>query len=225
MALTRAMPSDAEIAVLEALAAQAEVLSTTPGAGVPAFGARILHVDPARKFLILGRSGNFTADAALAMLQGAELRVEWGEWRIAFHIDGPAHCIHEGSGAIRTRFPESVSINRRRLHERAAVPADAPARCVAYSGATAIFDAVVTDVSKGGLGLQLDSSENALEPGMVLPRCRIERAGRKPVIVDLEVRHTSTATLADGSRATRAGCRFVNLSPEAEGLVAELLPA
>ena len=58
-------------------------------------------------------------------------------------------------------------------------------------------------------------------PGTVIADCRIERPGRKPVIVDLEVRHTSASTLADGRRVVRAGCRFARFSPAAMELVAE----
>jgi hypothetical protein len=57
------------------------------------------------------------------------------------------------------------------------------------------------------------------------PGCRLERPGHEPVVVDLEVRHTSTISLADGRRVVRAGCRFVNTSSAGMGLIAEFLAA
>ncbi len=218
--MTRTMPTEAEIAVLEALAEQGERL-TAKLAGAPQFRAPFLFVDPGRQYLVLGECGDPAADSALLGLPRADFAVEWGEWRIAFTAGEPAPCKHEGKAAIRVRFPESVAINRRRMHERAPVPESASLRCVAYSGAAPIFDAAVTDVGHGGIGIQFDAAGDALVPGMVIARCRLEKAGHTTAIVDLEVRHTATSVFPDGRRMTRAGCRFANLSPEAMKLVAE----
>ena len=215
-------PTEAEIAVLEALAAQAEKLAAATAPRSPAYVAPLLFVDPDRQFLVLGRSGVAAADSALLGQRRAELSVEWGEWRIAFGADAPEPCTHDGTPAIRVRFPQAVSINRRRMHDRAIVPENSALRCVSYSRAAVVFDAIITDVSYGGVGILLDAESTAFEPGMRLPRCRIEGEGRRPAVVDLEVRHLSVVTLADGRRVTRAGCRFENLSPEAMKLVAEI---
>ena len=105
------------------------------------------------------------------------------------------------------------------------VSANPPLRCVAYSGTVPIFEAAVTNLSRGGLGLHVESSGEALQPGMVLPACRIERKGRQPLPVDLEVRHTSVVTMPDGSRAVRVGCRFVDPSAAVLALIDAAAPA
>jgi hypothetical protein len=92
---------------------------------------------------------------------------------------------------------------------------------VACLGAAATFEAIVTDISRGGIGIQSDSAGDALEPGTILAGCRIEGAGREPLVVDMEVRHTASTSHPDGSRTMRAGCRFVSLSPAAMALAAE----
>lgn len=216
---TPSRPTEAEIAVLEALAAQGEVLSAGAAPGATGFRTTLRFVDPLRQFILVARSGDQGADAAFAALARAEFVVEWGEWRIAFAAESPEAVSREGMAAIRLRFPRSVAISRRRMFVRSPVP-DRSLRCVAYSGAVAVFEAVVTDISQGGVGLQIDDAGDALEPGMVLPRCRILRSGGEPATVDLEVRHTAVITGADGGRTVRAGCRFVNLSPSAMALVA-----
>lgn len=222
MAVNRGFPTDAEIGVLEALATQPDVLLTSTHGG-PRFRAPLRFVDPRRQYLLLGSSGDEAADAALLAAPRAEFLVEWDEWRIAFAGERPERATHGGSAAIRLRFPESVSINRRRMHERAPVPEEAPLRCVAYSGAAAIFAASVTDMSQGGIGIETDSAGDALHPGMVLAACRIEGQGREAVTVDLEIRHTAATTSPGGRRVVRAGCRFVNPSPAALALVAGYL--
>ena len=60
-----------------------------------------------------------------------------------------------------------------------------------------------------------------LMPGMILKGCRIECPDYEPVIVDLEVRHTTTDRLPGGRQIVRAGCRFLSLSPAAMGLIAK----
>lgn len=220
-----AMPTAAEIGVLEALAAQGETLTAKAVAGAPPYRTRLAFVDPGRRFLVLERGHDGTPDAALLARDRVELLVEWGEWRIGFAGDHPEACVHEGAEAIRIGFPEAVSISRRRMLPRAAVPQASPLRCVVHPGAASAFEAEVTDVSQGGVGMQADPRVALVEPGMVLAACRLERAGREPVIVDLEVRHTSRVALAGGRTVARIGCRFVHLSPAAMGLVAEVLAA
>lgn len=215
------LPTEAEIGVLEALAAQGEPLVAKAVAGAEPFRTRLLKVDPDRRWLLFDSGGSPGADAAAFAQRRLDLLVEWGEWRIAFVAPRPEPATDAGAPAIRTQFPETVSISRRRMLPRAVVPAEAAIRCVAYSGAAAIFEAEVTDVSQGGIGMVADPKVANLDPGMVLAASRLERAGREPVIVDLEVRHTARVTLEDGRYVARIGCRFVNLSPAAMKLVAE----
>ena len=220
--MNRPLATDAETAVLQALAAQGEVLSAGATSGVPVIRTRLRFVDPGRQYLVVARTGDKVTDDALLAMAHVELFVEWGEWRIAFAADRPEPVSHEGMDAIRLQFPESVSINRRRMFERAPVPGSS-LRCVSRSGTVPAFEAIVTDISQGGIGIQIDSAGEAFQPGMVLAGCRIERPAGEPVTVDLEVRHTAAVDRPDGHRAVRAGCRFVNLSPGTMALVAEFV--
>lgn len=225
MGEARRLPSEAEIAVLEALAAQGETLVAAKAADGAAIRTRLLVVDSQRRFIVLASGGSREADADILARSRVELLAEWGEWRIAFAAKSPEAIVHEAASAIRLQFPETVTISRRRMHERAAIPGHAPLRCVAYSGASVILDAAIVDVSHGGLGLQVDSTGDALQPGMILAGCRIERPGCQPIIVDLEVRHTAVTQRPDGSRSVRAGCRFLNLAPAAMALASEYISA
>jgi c-di-GMP-binding flagellar brake protein YcgR len=218
--MTSGAPTDAEIAILEALAVEGEILASKPQAGVPQFRARLLRVDRQRRVMILERSTDEAANRALLALARVDFLVEWGEWRIGFTAANPAPVSHIGATAIRVDFPDTVTIGRRRISPRFPVPWP-PLRCVAYSGAVAVVEGKVTDISQGGIGMLVETGGGSLVPGMVLPACRIERAEREPVLVDLEVRHTATATQPDGQEAYRVGCRFIALSPAAMALVHE----
>ena len=215
------VPTDAEIAVLEALVAEGEVLLARSAAGGLSYSVQLRDLDPQHRHLVIAaREGHLSPDA-LPADASVDFEVLFGEWRVAFSADHPHHVTHEGQPAIQLEFPASVAISKRRQHARASVPQHAPLKLVAYSGAAPIFEAKITDVSRGGMGLQLDFGGDALHPGMVLGSCRVERDDGEPVSVDLEVRHTSTAILPDGRRVARAGCRFVALTTAAARLVEE----
>lgn len=216
----RGTATQAEIAVLEALADQGELISARTVPGAPRFHGRLVSVDRGGRCLVIARSGDRAADDFVLGQACADFFVEWGEWRIAFAGERPEAVTHEGCEAIRVELPETVAISRRRMFERSPVPADA-LRCIAYSGAVPIFEAIVTDISRGGIGIRIDSADGALQPGMVLPGCRIVKPGHAEITADLEVRHTAAISAPDGSRAVRAGCRFVNLSQATMALVAE----
>lgn len=219
----RPLPTDAEIAVLEALVAEGEDLLARSAAGGLSYSVRLRHLDPQRRhFVIAAREGRLSP-AALPADAPVDFEVLFGEWRVAFSADHPHHVTHEGEPAIELEFPERVAISKRRQHARASVPETSPLRLVAYSGAAPIFEASITDVSRGGIGLQVDFGGDALHPGMVLGSCRVEREGREMVTVSLEVRHTSHAVLPDGRRVVRAGCRFLAFTAQTAQFVEEFV--
>lgn len=207
--VAHALPTDAEIGVLEALAAQGEVLSARIDALSPLLRMRLLFVDPHREFLVVSREVGGAADERLLGLEEVSFYVEWGEWRIAFSGRHPQPAVHDGVDAIRLRFPGQVAIGRRRMHERVPVPAESM-RCVARSRSGIVFEATVTDISAGGVGLQVEAKADAIAPGMVFPGCRLERRAGEAQVVDLEIRHTAVTRLPDGRSLLRMGCRFVN---------------
>ena len=214
--------TDAEIAVLEALVVQGESLESKPLTCTPRFRSRLRLVDKKRRVLLLDRSSDEAANRALLALPRAELQVEWGEWRIVFVAGNPVPFSHQGAEVIRLDFPDAVEIGRRRIYQRTPDPRPA-LRCVVQVGDAAVFEAAVSDVSLGGVGLEVDFAADELEPGIVLAGCRLECPGWEPVIVDLEVRHTIIES--HGPRVVRVGCRFVHLSPAAMALIAEYLVA
>lgn len=215
-------PSDSEVAVLAALAVEGTAISARYASGMPAFRTRLLFVDPARHYLVIQASDDTAANARLLAGPCANLLAEFGDWRVEFTAESPQPATHGGYQAMRLAFPASVSINRRRQQERAAVPRQSNLRCVGHPAGGTRFEASVTDVSPGGIGMLNDAS-SPLKPGVVLPGCRLERPGWDPVDVDLEVRYTEPATLPDGSPGIKVGCRFLKPPPAIHALIGEFV--
>lgn len=210
-----------EIAVLEALAVQGETVVAQLGGGVPVFRSRLRFVDPGRQYIVVEPSSDAAANAALLARPRTIFFAEVSEWHIEFAAAGPELSTHDNAAAIRLQFPESISSRRRRMFERAPVPPQSPLRCVASVDDVIYFEANIFDISRDGIGLLQYDPDIKLEAGTVFRGCQIERPGGDPVTVDLEVRYTGPAMLADGSPAQRAGCRFLNLSPASIDLIGQ----
>lgn len=213
----------AEIAVLEALAAEGEPIVAQVGSDGLMFRSRLRLVDPDRQYIVVEPSADAAGNAALLAQPRVIFVAEVDAWRIEFAAAAPQQTVHGGTAAIQLRFPESISSRRRRMHDRAPVPIQSPVRCVIYAEGIATFEGSIFDISQGGVGMMQYDPNFALEPGMVIKNCCIERPGKDTVTVDLEVRFTELVTLANGRRAQRAGCRFVNRSPASMALIGEFV--
>ena len=215
--------SGAEIArVLEPLAARREVVTAQLEIDREQFSSLFIHADPARQFILITTAANESANAALLARPRVTLVSAPGGWHIEFVAVEPREVMHGGTPAIRLRYPEVLTAQQRRQHSRVDMPPKVPLRCIADAGGITPFEAQIADISVGGIGILLYPSDVTLEPGTVLIGCRIAVPGKPPVTVDLEVRHSEVVTLADGSRARRSGCRFVNATNDVKKLVDEL---
>lgn len=215
--------SEAEIAVLEALAVEGGTIVAQLGSNGLMFQSRLRFVDPDRQYIVVEPSADTSSNAALLAQPRVVFVAEPHEWRIEFIAAAPQQTVHGETTAIRLRFPEVISSHRRRMHDRAPVPHHSPVRCVIYTEGVASFEGSILDISQGGVGMMQYDPNIPLEPGMVLKSCCIERPGSDAVTVDLEVRFTESVTLANGGLAQRAGCRFVNRSPAAMALIGEFV--
>ena len=179
------------------------------------FQAQVREVDPRGVRLIIGRSPNKAANAALLLRPRCTFHSEIPEWHVEFSAGGARETMHGDAVAFEFGFPDVIVCHRPRAHPRAAVEVPIRLECAASAGGVAPFEASIADVSEGGLGFLDYASAITLEPGTLLFECRIQVPGGALVTVDLEVRYSRLVTFPDGKRATRSGCRLINPSAEA----------
>ena len=217
--LSRATEEIAELlAALQALDTPLVALSVAGEAGLP-FVSRILLIDPRRHYLFVAAHGDSVANAALAARPRITFMADLADRHIEFVATDPQPARLGGRAAIRLRFPEVFASHPKRSAARTAAPPLPSLHCTADEQGPASFDGRIVDVGAGGIGFLVYSPDITLEPGTLLRGCRIERPGGKAVYVDLEVRYSRPILLADGRRATRSGCRFVELSAEVNELI------
>ncbi len=210
--------SSTEIArVLEALVARCEVVTAELPGGP--FTANIISADPGGQFIIVTATADESANAALLARARVTLVSEPGNWHIEFVAVEPCEVMHDGTPAIRLRYPEILTVQQRRQNARHDVPSTIPLRCVADAGGITPFDAQIRDISFGGINVLLYPSDITLEPGTVLVGSRIEVPGADSVTIDLEVRYSEVVTLPDGTSARCSGFRFVNTCDDVRRLI------
>ena len=201
--------------VLNSLVMRGEPLACDLGGGKHLFRSRLRFVDPARAYIIVELGADEEATKALLARPRATFHAEPGGWRVEFAAADPKPTgAHEGAPGIRLRFPEIVAGHRRRAADRTEPTTQKPLRCVVDEAGIMPFDAIIANVSKGGIAFLQYDAGISLEPGTVLKGCRIESPSGESIIVDMEVRYSQMMDLDEDKQAQSSGCRFLNLTPE-----------
>jgi flagellar brake protein len=209
----------------------ARVLEKAKAEGVPVtaffpkftFQAPLVHVDTKAGRLLLGRSADEAANAAVLARARCTFHCELAGWHVEFVAAEPRAVLYKGRELIQCRFPELLASNPRRSHERVRLKPPLPLRVHADAEGIMPFEAMILDLGFGGVGFLAYASSITLEPGTVLRGCRIVLPGGKECVTDLEVRYSQAITLPNGRRAMRSGCRFLSHCPEIVALAKRLL--
>ncbi|MBK5103874.1 MAG: flagellar brake protein [Burkholderiales bacterium] len=196
--------------ILEALAAQHQPVTVELPNNQGLFATRIVRADPGGQFIIVAAAKDDALNATVLSLTRLTLVAEPEDWHIEFVGVEPSSVVQDGIAAIRMHYPEILTVQQRRKHERRGASPALVLHCVADAGGIAPFDAQIKDISLGGISVLIYPPDVMIEPGTVLVGSRIEIPGAGPVTVDLEVRYSEIVTLADGSRARCSGFRFLN---------------
>jgi c-di-GMP-binding flagellar brake protein YcgR len=216
--------SPVEIArVLEGIMRRHSLLAVYGAAAV--FRSMLRDVDSSVGRIVVERSPDSAANAALLSRPRATFHCEIPGWHVEFVAAEPRATLHDGAQAIECRFPELLSSYQRREHDRIAIRPPLPLRVLADAAGFTPFGASVVDVAAGGVGFIVYSQTINLEPGTVLRGSRIELPDGGVCAVDLEVRHSEAVNFASGTRAMRSGCRFVGPTPELIALVKRYIGA
>jgi c-di-GMP-binding flagellar brake protein YcgR len=205
--------------VLDTLHAQGQAVIAFLGPEDTEFRSRLLFVDPDHHYIAVASPGPAEAKHLLARAHVIFIS-DYNGWHIEFAAAEPQLATIGGQPAIRLKFPAIISSQQqRRTEPRASIPNRVPLHCEADKQGIATFDGELVDISHGGIGFVTYDSGITLEPGTVLKGTRIQRPGKPTLIVDLEVRYSKPVLLANGQRAHRSGCVFLNPTREITELI------
>lgn len=204
--------------VLQALVIRREALVALDASGLAHSSWRLCLVDAGRQYVVVEPAPG-SASTKLPERPLATFIAEFGGMQIEFTAADPQPS-GNGPATMRLGYPKAVVSRQRRAHRRARLPQDFPVLCAIPVGAGAPLAAEIMDISEGGIGLLLHAVSIVPAPGTRITGCRIESADQGVVLVDLEVRNSRPVEFADGRRAQRWGCQFVDPSEKTKALIA-----
>lgn len=186
------------------------------------FHSQLVLIDPRAGRIVLARSSEEAANAAVLARPRCTFHCEMAGWHVEFVAAEPRAVVYKRRELIQCRFPELLASNPRRAHDRVQLRPPLPLRVQADADGIMPFEALILDLGYGGVGFLAYASSITLEPGTLLRGCRIQLPGGAQCVADLEVRYSQAITLPNGRRAMRSGCRFVSHCPEIAALAKRL---
>lgn len=123
-----------------------------------------------------------------------------------------------GRPAFRTHLPTTLLKLQRREYYRLVTPIRSPLVCVVPAPEGRI-QAMVTDISVGGVGLTGLPPGAALDVGNRYAGCRIDLPDAGTILTAVEVRSLQDVALRSGAVVKRAGCRFVDISASQQAMI------
>jgi c-di-GMP-binding flagellar brake protein YcgR len=183
------------------------------------FLSKLLCVDPIGGYMLLAYSDHKAANTAALAARSLTLRCNHRSAQFAFAGDKPRQTAYAGQPCIQCGLPTAIlGMQQRRSPARIQVPAQAPVRCDLRMGLQ-VFASRVVDVSLDGIGVLISDPTIPVCTGTRLEHARIWHPQVEPFHVDLEVRHVTRATLANGQRVSRIGCKVLGSRDVLEELI------
>ena len=212
--------SRTEIArILVEVSRQGIPVTATLNHGGQLFITRILQVDAEAGRLLIGYSQSKAANATLLAARQVVLHVEFSRSHVVLRALSPVDAAFEKQPGIRLDFPEFLVRHQPRTHPRFKIPAQMGLKCIVECPGFLPFELEVVDISLEGQGMMLSDPGISLDPGTILKDCRIVYPGRRPIVVDLEIRYSKPLLQPDGSQPRRVGCRFLGSAGDIADLV------
>lgn len=209
---------------LEAMRAAGDALSADLESEQHLFVSRLLEVDARNRTMTIGWSESKEANALILQRPSITFNANHQGLHFQFVADHPRQTDFGNRSAIQLGLPKAMFAMQRRALPRYIVPPSVPLKCEISLGPVS-FDALVVDLSLGGIGAIVYDASIRLDVGMTLPRATIMLPAHADVLAALEVRNIRTVTRADGAIAKRAGCRFIAPGSAIEALVRLFLAA
>lgn len=212
--------SPVEVAfILKAVMQGGEMVTVQCDEGRILLVTKILAVNRQANEVMLGagkdnKTNNRLVDGRLVFFTTSQDRV-----KIQFQSGRVSLVDFDGLPALRIAMPGTLLKFQRREYYRADLSSlTRPVRC-RLRLPTGSIDAVVVDISLGGVLLAGYPEAVPMKPGARFDDARIDLGKAGAFSASLVVRNVSEVALRNGMRSQRAGCMFIQLPPQAEALL------
>ena len=143
--------------------------------------------------------------------------------KVQFSRPGVQQVSFDGRPAFSTTVPEAVMRLQRREYYRLVTPSSRPVKCLipvhTERGPLRDVEAMVLDISNGGIAVIAPPDGLTLKVGSTLEDCRIVIPDMGTIYTSIQVKNMFDVTLKNGTHVRRAGCQFSHLDGPAMALV------
>jgi c-di-GMP-binding flagellar brake protein YcgR len=175
----------------------------------------ILAVDTKQNMLYLGYGPDEKLNGQLLASRNATFATTQDQVRVQFSAARIERADFENAPAFRVVMPRELLRLQRREYYRLVTSVVNPVKCMVNTGA-GMLEALVVDISIGGVGILAYQDNVNLEAGKTFHGCRIALPGTGEFALSLAVCTTFEITLKNGRHTHRAGCQFIDLPASVE---------
>lgn len=212
--------SRAEIAqILRAVMRQTGLVTAYFNQGKDFLLTSIVDVDADRQRLIVDCGADAETNKRALVAGKVVFVTSQDRVKIQFNVPALEEIEYQGRPAFRASLPVSLLKLQRREFYRLATPMRSPLMCVIPDFRGSRFEAVVVDISVGGVGINGFAPDSALEVGKQFATCRIALPEEGTVVSTLEVRNIQQIALRSGGTVLRAGCRFTDIPAAHQAMI------
>lgn len=208
--------SRAEIlTLLRSLMAEGAMVTCYFNQGYDFLLTTLIDVSADGKSLVLDYGSN--AEMSRKMLRADKIKCTSAKdkIKIEFELDGVSAIEHEGNNAFLCAVPDSLVRLQRRAYYRLETPRANPPLCdipiPQPDGSLESLQAIVVDISGGGIGLSLPPGQAEIVVGAEFWGATTDLGGGDTLEFGVNVRNVYEVRSADGGVRQRAGCQFVDL--------------
>jgi flagellar brake protein len=175
----------------------------------------LVALDPEHKAIFFGAGPDAATDRALCASAKVAFNTAHDQVRVLFNTPSLRQTSIGGEPVLRADMPTELLRFQRREYYRLPTPMSHSVKCSIDLGDKTL-DAVVNDISIGGLGVLSYSQNATLKEGEVYHGCRLSLPNAGNYLVSLRVCTLYEQTMRNGAISRRAGCQFIDLAPSVE---------
>ena len=183
-----------------------------------------LHGDNGRDFVLTAITGIDPDDGAVFLACGPDAAQNEGifeseevavtaiheQVRVQFVTKPVERAVQDGEFVFKLRMPAQLLRLQRREYYRLITSLTHPVKCYFGHGEDAL-EALVTDISVGGVGVLYHPGVFRLRTGMVYESCRLSIPDAGEYLLNVKACNAYEETMRNGLVALRAGCQFIDL--------------
>ncbi|HET9113260.1 MAG TPA: flagellar brake protein [Burkholderiales bacterium] len=200
------------IRLLNGIADQHQLVTMIIHGGAEIVVTSILEVNDNENRIYLDCAQNNLLNQRIIESDNIEFESSLDKVRILFSAIQVTECMQDGQPALCIDIPGILIRLQRREYFRVNIPAGFSNRCmIPHAGET--YNAMMVDISGGGVALLDEQKILKTETGHVYEDCQIKLADIGLLQVNLQIRNWQDISLSPGKNNRRIGCQFIGLSP------------